>query len=117
VAQGSNGAIVIWSGNWPAGNYDVTLEGDGTADLFMQTTGDAGGTTSTESPAGDAGEVHQDDALELAAHPWPGLAGGALDNPHQQEGEEAEHHVGHDAVLPPVVHRAQVEVVLFRHRL
>jgi hypothetical protein len=39
VPMGSNGAIVIWSGAWPVGTYAITLEGTGTADLWMQSTG------------------------------------------------------------------------------
>lgn len=44
IPQGSNGAVVIWQGKWPAGTYHVTFEGDGTADLFMEGTGDASST-------------------------------------------------------------------------
>ncbi|MGA7120727.1 MAG: S8 family serine peptidase [Polyangiaceae bacterium] len=37
----SLGAIVVWQGVWPAGTYAVTLSGLGTADLYVQGTGDA----------------------------------------------------------------------------
>jgi subtilisin family serine protease len=43
VPSGSNGAIVIWSGTFPAGEYDITLEGHGTADLYVEAVGDAAG--------------------------------------------------------------------------
>ncbi len=43
VPSGSHGAVVIWSGAWPSGEYAVTLEGEGTADLYVDPTGDAGG--------------------------------------------------------------------------
>lgn len=36
----SLGAIVVWQGVWPAGTYAVTLSGQGTADLYLQGTGD-----------------------------------------------------------------------------
>jgi len=43
VPSGSSGAVVIWQGQWPAGTYEVTLSGAGTADLYVQGTGDAAG--------------------------------------------------------------------------
>ncbi len=41
VPAQSNGAVVVWQGAWPAGTYYVTLTGTGTADLYLQATGDA----------------------------------------------------------------------------
>ncbi|MFO0664365.1 MAG: S8 family serine peptidase [Polyangiaceae bacterium] len=41
IPQASDSAIVVWSGAWPAGEYDVTLEGKGGVELYMQTFGDA----------------------------------------------------------------------------
>jgi subtilisin family serine protease len=41
VPAGSRGAVAVWSGTFPVGTYAITLSGDGTADLFMQGTGDA----------------------------------------------------------------------------
>jgi len=41
VPTGSRGAVALWSGTFPTGTYAITLSGDGTADLFMQATGDA----------------------------------------------------------------------------
>jgi len=43
VPAGSNGAVVIWQGAWPAGTYSVTLSGTGTVDLYVQGTGDEAG--------------------------------------------------------------------------
>jgi hypothetical protein len=43
VPANSNGAVVIWQGRWLPGTYAVTLEGNGTADLYVEGTGDAGG--------------------------------------------------------------------------
>ena len=45
VPQGSQGAVVVWSGKWPSGQYAITLEGEGTAELYVQATGDAVGDT------------------------------------------------------------------------
>jgi MYXO-CTERM domain-containing protein len=44
VPQQSHGAIVVWQGKWPAGTYYVTLAGLGTADLYVQGTGELSGT-------------------------------------------------------------------------
>lgn len=41
VPKGSHGAVVLWQGSWARGTYHVTLSGSGTADLFVQATGDA----------------------------------------------------------------------------
>src|SRR5262249_25637552 len=41
VPQGSNGAIVVWNGSGKDGAYAGTLEATGTADLYVQGTGDA----------------------------------------------------------------------------
>ena len=41
VPDGSRGAIALWSGSFPPGTYAITLEGDGTVDLYLQATGDA----------------------------------------------------------------------------
>jgi subtilisin family serine protease len=42
VPAGSHGAVVVISGTWPSGRYAVTLEGEGTADLYLQGVGDVG---------------------------------------------------------------------------
>jgi hypothetical protein len=41
VPAGSNGAVVVWQGAFPAGTYHVTLGGTGSVDLYEQGTGDA----------------------------------------------------------------------------
>ncbi len=53
VPAGSNSAVLVWTGAFPAGDYSVTLRGTGTADLYIQTGGDvamgaAGGMTFAE---------------------------------------------------------------------
>jgi hypothetical protein len=40
VPTASSGAVVVITGKWPAGQYEVTIEGDGTADLYLEGTGD-----------------------------------------------------------------------------
>jgi len=41
VPAQSHGAVVVWQRHWPSGTYFVTLEGSGTAELYIQATGDA----------------------------------------------------------------------------
>jgi hypothetical protein len=41
VPAQSLGAVIVWQGAWPAGTYSVTLDGTGTADLFVESSGDA----------------------------------------------------------------------------
>src|SRR5260221_2785421 len=41
VPAQSHGAVIVWQGSWPKGTYSVTLSGSGTADLYVQGTGDA----------------------------------------------------------------------------
>src|SRR5206468_1250921 len=41
VPSDSNGAVVVWSGRWPSGMYAISLQGRGTADLYVQGVGDA----------------------------------------------------------------------------
>ncbi len=41
VPAGSLGATVVWSGKWPAGSYAVTLQGEGSAELYLDGSGDA----------------------------------------------------------------------------
>ncbi len=43
VPAASHGAVVAWQGSWPGGTYAVTLGGSGTADLYVEATGDAAG--------------------------------------------------------------------------
>jgi hypothetical protein len=39
VPTGSLGAVVAWTGQWPAGTYSITLLGEGTADVWVESTG------------------------------------------------------------------------------
>jgi hypothetical protein len=41
VPAQSLGAVVVWQGAWPSGEYDITLSGSGTADLYVEGIGDA----------------------------------------------------------------------------
>jgi len=41
VPPQSLGAVVVWQGAWPAGQYTITLSGSGTVDLYVDATGDA----------------------------------------------------------------------------
>jgi subtilisin family serine protease len=42
IPAASRGAVVLWTGAWPAGEYNIVLQGEGTADLFLEASGDAG---------------------------------------------------------------------------
>lgn len=64
IPQGTRGAIVVWSGAWPAGRYYVTLEGEGLADLYLQATGDA-----AVRPASFLGGVREGTVNLPATHP------------------------------------------------
>jgi len=40
IPNESRGAVVVWSGTWPAGTYNITFEGDsGSAELYLQADG------------------------------------------------------------------------------
>jgi subtilisin family serine protease len=80
----SHGAIVVWEGIWPAGRYYVTLSGYGTADLYVQGTGDV----SVPGDVGFADGVREGTINLPATHPaiigvgctinkksWPSLSG------------------------------------------
>jgi subtilisin family serine protease len=41
IPESSTSGVVVWTGKWPAGNYHVTLEGSGMAELYLQGLGDA----------------------------------------------------------------------------
>jgi MYXO-CTERM domain-containing protein len=41
IPEGSHGGVVVWTGKWPSGTYDITLEGTGMAELYLQGIGDA----------------------------------------------------------------------------
>jgi subtilisin family serine protease len=41
IPQDSHSAVVVWNGKWPTGQYSITLEGSGMAELFLEGLGDA----------------------------------------------------------------------------
>jgi len=41
IPEASRGGVVVWSGKWPTGTYNITLEGSGMAELYLQGLGDA----------------------------------------------------------------------------
>src|SRR6266536_1023031 len=59
--------------------------------------------------AGGAGESSEVEALELVAEVAPGLAGGALGDADEQQGEPAEQHVGADPLFLAVVDGPQLQ--------
>jgi hypothetical protein len=68
VPAGSDGAVVLWTGVWAGGTYAITLQGEGTADLWMQSSG----TTAIDgNPLGFAYGVREG-TIELPAT-QPGL--------------------------------------------
>lgn len=66
VPKGSHGAVVLWQGTWPAGQYEVVLEGEGTADLYLQAGGDA---TGGSRPASFVSGVREGTINLPATHP------------------------------------------------
>jgi MYXO-CTERM domain-containing protein len=57
IPAGSNGAVVIWAGRWPTGNYNIRLEGKGVAELYMEGLGEVG--LGTSKPAIFASAVRE----------------------------------------------------------
>jgi subtilisin family serine protease len=49
IPEGTNGAVVVWAGAWPAGEYQITLSGTGVAELYIQAYGEAAGARGSES--------------------------------------------------------------------
>ncbi|AKU98004.1 alkaline serine protease [Labilithrix luteola] len=46
IPQDSHSAVVVWKGSWPTGTYDITLEGSGLVDLYVEGLFDAAQGTS-----------------------------------------------------------------------
>ncbi len=67
VPKGSHGAVVLWQGAWPAGQYEIVLEGEGTADLYLQAGGDA--SPGGASPASFVAGVREGTINLPATHP------------------------------------------------
>jgi hypothetical protein len=42
------GAIIVWSGTFPAGDYNITIEGNGGAELYLQVLGDFAASTAAD---------------------------------------------------------------------
>ena len=67
IPASSRGAVVVWTGAWPAGTYYVTLEGSGMAELYMQGLGDA--SLGGDRPAYFASGVREGTVNLPATHP------------------------------------------------
>ncbi len=63
----SRGAVVAWTGRWPAGDYAVTLKGSGMAELYLQGSGDAA--SGTDRAAHFAHGVREGTINLPATHP------------------------------------------------
>ncbi len=63
----SRGAVVVWQGKWPSGTYNITLEGSGMAELYMQGIGDA--SLGGDRPASFAHGVREGTINLPATHP------------------------------------------------
>jgi subtilisin family serine protease len=67
IPTGSPGAVVVWQGKWPSGTYNITLDGEGMAELYMQGIGDAG--LGGENPSSFANGVREGTINLPATHP------------------------------------------------
>lgn len=65
IPDTSRGGVVVWQGKWPSGNYDITLEGSGMAELYVQSLGDA----NVQVPVGFAYGVREGTVNLPATHP------------------------------------------------
>ena len=63
----SNGAVVIWSGKWPTGNYNIRFEGHGVAELYLEGLGEVG--LGTSKPAVFVSAVREGTINLPATHP------------------------------------------------
>jgi subtilisin family serine protease len=63
----SRGAVIVWQGKWPSGTYNITLEGSGMAELYVQGLGDAG--AGGDRPANFANGVREGTINLPATHP------------------------------------------------
>ncbi|MBX3222521.1 MAG: S8 family serine peptidase [Labilithrix sp.] len=67
IPETSRGAVIVWQGKWPSGVYNITLEGSGMAELYMQGLGDAG--LGGERPAAFLHGVREGTINLPATHP------------------------------------------------
>ena len=90
VPAQSHGAVVVWQGQWDSGTYFVTLSGTGTADLYVDTTGDAVSSDPAKT-VGFADAVREGTVSLPATHPailgvgctinkrsWRSITGGGI---------------------------------------
>jgi subtilisin family serine protease len=67
IPETSRGAVVVWQGKWPGGTYNITLEGAGMAELYLQGLGDAG--LGGDHPTSFANGVREGTINLPATHP------------------------------------------------
>ncbi|MBX3225693.1 MAG: S8 family serine peptidase [Labilithrix sp.] len=67
IGPDSNGAVVVWAGKWPAGDYNIRLEGKGVAELYMEGIGDVA--LGTERQATFTSAVREGTINLPATHP------------------------------------------------
>ncbi len=79
IPSSSRGAIVLWTGKWPQGDYAVTFEGQGFADLYLTGLGDADLTG--PAPAYFLGAVREATVSLPASHPDIISVGCSIDSP------------------------------------
>jgi len=67
IPPSSHGGVVVWTGAWPEGTYNITFEGEGMAELYLQGLGDA--SLGGEKPAFFANAVREGTINLPATHP------------------------------------------------
>jgi subtilisin family serine protease len=67
VPSDTHGALVLWTGSWSGGEYDIVLEGEGTADLYLEGAGDAA--RNTAHPAAFLAGVREGTVSLPGTHP------------------------------------------------
>ena len=67
IPKGSRGAVVVWQGTWPTGTYNVTFDGSGVVDMWVQGFGAADSSGAT--PALFAHGVREGTINLPATHP------------------------------------------------
>ncbi|MCL2725589.1 MAG: S8 family serine peptidase [Polyangiaceae bacterium] len=67
IPAGSRGAVVVWTGAWPSGTYEITLVGSGMAELYLEGVEDAA--LGASRPATFANGVREGTITLPATHP------------------------------------------------
>ena len=80
IPAANNGAVVVWSGKWPAGDYNIHLEGKGVAELYMEGLGDAA--IDGNTPAFFVSAVREGTINLPATHPAIIGVGCTVNRPH-----------------------------------